>query len=79
MELDIDCIGHNNETPIFIAAKHNSVTALGVLIERCGSTNLPNADGESPLHIACRHGNIQVCQVYPIILIFYCCMPLVSI
>lgn len=70
MLLDIDCIGHNNETPIFIAAKHNSVAALSVLIERYGSTSLPNADGESPLHIACRHGNIQVCKVRPIIFFF---------
>ena len=67
MQLDIDCIGYNNETPIFVAAKYNAVAALGVLIERFGSTSLPNADGESPLHIACRHGNIQTCQVCQIL------------
>lgn len=63
--VDIDCIGHDGASPIYIAAKSNSVLALQLLIDYHGSTTITNANGETPLHPASRLGNIDICKVFP--------------
>ena len=61
--VDIDIVGRNGETPIYIAAKFNSLASLMVLINRHASTTIANKDGENPLHAASRFGHLEVCKV----------------
>lgn len=61
--IDVDSIGHEGASPIYIAAKYNSVLALQLLIDRHGSTTITNSNGETPLHPASRLGHIDVCKV----------------
>lgn len=77
--LDIDCIGFDRATPIFVAAKHNSIEALKLLIKLHGSTSLCNSNGESPLHIASRSGHVDACKVCICSSVFLCKNKLIKI
>ncbi|KAK7929199.1 hypothetical protein WMY93_005594 [Mugilogobius chulae] len=62
----------NGDTAMHYAAKQDSPAVIQVLCSQlCAGVNELNSNGESPLHVACRLGKVQACDVtggsgYPI-------------
>lgn len=62
LEINIT-IGHDEETPLHLAAKHNSCEAARTLIGHGASMESINNKGSNSLHIACENGNNEVIEV----------------
>ena len=56
-------VGHNEETPLHLAAKHSSCEAARALIRHGASTETVNYKGSNALHISCQYGRNEVIEV----------------
>lgn len=47
-------------TPLHYASWHNTPDTASLLLQRGAKVDLCNNEGNTPLHIACQHGQVDV-------------------
>lgn len=56
--------GRMKETPLHIAARVDDGERCALMLLKSGAApNLATDDGETPVHVAAKHGNIQTLQL----------------
>jgi len=63
-QAQVDVRSQDDETPVHVAAKgYEPMKACGALLERRADVLARNVGGQTPLHVATRHGNFEACQI----------------
>ena len=55
----LSCTDNLGNTPLHVAAKHNCVSAVSLLLTKGADCIRPNHDGRTPLHLAAASGCIE--------------------
>ena len=63
LELDCTCVDLNGNTALHCVADGPSEIVKFLLNDQCCDIFIQNSDGNSPLHIACQKGNLEVVKV----------------
>lgn len=61
--VDINIRGFEDVTPIYLAARGNHIDSVRTLLSLRAQTNLKDAAGNTPLHIAAKLGFVDICKV----------------
>lgn len=61
--VEVDSTGNIGQTPLMVAAKHNRIESLGILLDHGADVNARDREGNTPLMIAVREGNIEAVRM----------------
>ena len=61
--VDINLRGYDGNTPIFMAAKYNSLESFRILHNAGAEVKLVDDQGDTILHEACKLGHLKICKV----------------